>query len=108
MARATRQSIYGLDHRSRWTCRHRLWRVRRARDIPDRQGRHRPLQADRTAHARGTEAKDSALGAGAAAVTARAAIAALLLACAAAATAADAVPPSGESAAGMSALDMRL
>ncbi|OLC66173.1 MAG: hypothetical protein AUH79_06460 [Betaproteobacteria bacterium 13_1_40CM_4_64_4] len=39
---------------------------------------------------------------------ARAAIAALLLACAAAATAADPVPPSGESAAGMSALDMRL
>ena len=39
---------------------------------------------------------------------ARAAIAALLLACAAAANAADPVPPSGESAAGMSALDMRL
>ena len=39
---------------------------------------------------------------------ARAAIAALLLACAAAATAADPVPPSGETAPGMSALDMRL
>src|ERR1700722_9124879 len=66
MADAARQSLYDVDRRSRWPRRHRLRRVRRAGNLPDRQGRHHSLQADRTDHGRSIAAEDPAHGARAA------------------------------------------
>ena len=40
--------VHGVGRRPRWPRRHRLRRVWRARDVPDRQAGRRALQADRT------------------------------------------------------------
>ena len=50
LARRQRRSVRPLGDGPRRTRRHRLRRLRRARDVPDRQGRHHPLQADRPDH----------------------------------------------------------
>ena len=80
--------------------RHRLRRVRRARDLPDRQGRRDPLQADRTGHAESPERQDPAAHQAAAGVVMRWLLALLLCLLPLFATAKEAAPRGGRPGAG--------
>src|SRR5690606_12781107 len=51
VAAPPRQSVFGRRERRAGTRRHRLRRLRRARDVPDRRRRHHPLQARRAGDA---------------------------------------------------------